>query len=346
MPKKMPEIKADSNNQPIDAVVSWVDGNDPEFRKRMQPYLEGKSRRSIPGAHPTRFASLNEIRYSVLSILTFAPFVRKIFIITAGQNPELDIDIKQYFPERVNDIKIVDHSEIFRGYEHYLPTFSSRSIETMMWRIEGLSERFIYSNDDIFLVRKTTPSDWFVDQRPVLRGRWLARPTLRIWWQIISVMLYRKVPGKGNYQPKPSYHMGQWLGASVAGFKYRYFFFSHTPFAVNKNTIEKFFLLNRPLLEKNIAHKFKNFAQFNMVALAYHLELLNGNRQLANPELVYLHPYKRHKNYIDKKIRSCEQNGQVKFLCVQSLEMCSKEAQQKVFTWLDKTLGLMPLNND
>ncbi len=342
MPKKMLETKADANSHPIDAVLAWVDGSDPEFLKRMEPFLEKKKRSAIPGAHPTRFASINEIRYSVLSILTFAPFVRKIFVITAGQDPKLHENINKYFPERVEDVRIVDHSEIFRGFEQFLPTFSSRSIESMMWRINGLADKFIYFNDDIFLIRKTSPSDWFVSERPILRGRWLKKPTIRILWDKIKLAIFKDALQNANYQPRPSYHLAQWLAANELGFKNRYFFFSHTPFALNRSVIEAFFYKNQTLLKKNIAYRFKFHTQFNFVALVHHIELLAGNNFFASPDLAYVQPYNRPHNYIDKKISFCEQNDQIKFLCVQSLEMCSKEVQQKMFSWLDKTLGLKP----
>jgi predicted NAD/FAD-dependent oxidoreductase len=35
----------------------------------------------------------------------------------------------------------------------------------MLWRIKGLSNQFVYFNDDIFLLRKITPTDWFIKGR-------------------------------------------------------------------------------------------------------------------------------------------------------------------------------------
>ena len=52
---------------------------------------------------------------------------------------------------------VVDHREVFAGYEQFLPTFSSRAIESMLWRIPDLSERFLYLNDDFMLLRPVTP---------------------------------------------------------------------------------------------------------------------------------------------------------------------------------------------
>ena len=48
------------------------------------------------------------------------------------------------------------HKEIFANPDH-LPTFSSPAIEINMHRIPGLSNQFIYSNDDYFLMRPICP---------------------------------------------------------------------------------------------------------------------------------------------------------------------------------------------
>lgn len=65
----------------IDVVIARVDGNDPKHRDKMKPYLDPQSPESDDIAGPTRFRSEGEIFYCVVSILRFAPFVRKIFIV-------------------------------------------------------------------------------------------------------------------------------------------------------------------------------------------------------------------------------------------------------------------------
>jgi hypothetical protein len=77
--------------------------------------------------------------------------------VTDNQIPG-SIDRRQ--AERDN-VRIVDHREIFRGYEQLLPTFNSLAIECMLWRIEGLADRFLYFNDDMMLVRPVEPPTSF-----------------------------------------------------------------------------------------------------------------------------------------------------------------------------------------
>ena len=43
----------------------------------------------------------------------------------------------------------------------------------MLWRIEGLADRFVYFNDDMMLVGPVEPTDFFSNEGKVnLRGRW------------------------------------------------------------------------------------------------------------------------------------------------------------------------------
>ena len=325
---------------PVDVVIPWVDGGDPQLAGKRKAYLPANGNNPNPGAHPTRFASVNEIRYCVLSILKFAPFVRNIFIVTDGQVPKLYDDIKTWFPERLDSIRIVDHTEIFEGFEQYLPTFNSISIGNMVWQIKGLSENFVYFNDDLFLIRPITPDQWFVGNRPVMRGRWVPAPLPKIWWYKGLTTLNRRLLGKTGYQPRSSFHLGQWNAASLLGFKYRYFAASHTPHAVNRKLYEDFFQNNISLFEKNISYRFRNPSQFTFVALSNHLQLLDGNRHTAPPGLAYMQPYKRPPDYIDKKISLCEKNPDIRYMCAQSLEMCPREVQQRLFGWLDQLLGI------
>jgi hypothetical protein len=328
------------NKEPIDAVITWVDGNDPKHRIKLEKTLGGKARKQIPGAELTRFGNVNELKYSLLSIFTFAPFVRKIFIVTDDQDPVVDPYINKFFPERLKDIRIVDHKEIFRGYENFLPTFNSRSIESLIWRIEGLADNFIYFNDDVFLVKKTRPEDWFIDNMPVMRGKWLAAPLFRNIWNRLRKGVHKSILNIEDFQPKPSFHVGQWNAAALLGFQWRYFFSSHTPHTMNRKTVEDFFLKNPDILEKQISYKFRHNEQFNYASLTYHLEVLGGNQNFAKPAFAFLHPYGRNEGYIDKKLRKCEENPQLIFMNIQSLELCERKDQEKIIGWMEKNLRL------
>ena len=100
----------------------------------------------------SRFEDNDELRYSLRSVEKHAPWVRHIFIVTNGQIPSwLNLD-----DERVT---VVSHSDIFVNKSH-LPTFSSPAIESHLHRIPGLSEWFIYMNDDVLFGRDVWPDDF------------------------------------------------------------------------------------------------------------------------------------------------------------------------------------------
>src|SRR5699024_9004422 len=50
--------------------------------------------------------------------------------------------------------------------KEYLPTFSSHPIELNLHRIDGLSERFVYFNDDVFLTKEVEKEDFFKNGLP------------------------------------------------------------------------------------------------------------------------------------------------------------------------------------
>ena len=147
-------ITNNASEFPIDAVISWVDGNDEKHQAKMLPYLEDKSKLQSKKFR-TRFDQVNEIQYTIDSILKYAPFIRYIFVITDNQIPSFLVENSK--KEKYNKVFIVDHKVIFAEYEEYLPTFNCRPIETCMHRIPKLAEHFIYFNDDFCLINPTKP---------------------------------------------------------------------------------------------------------------------------------------------------------------------------------------------
>jgi hypothetical protein len=141
---------------PIDAVYTWVDGSDPAWRARKaraqgaNGWLTDANEQS---ANDSRFSSRDELRYSLRSLYCFAPWIRRVFIVTDDQVPPwLDVDHER--------ITLVSHREVFGG-TGVLPTFNSQAIESRLHRLDGLSEHFLYLNDDVFFGRPVTPDLFF-----------------------------------------------------------------------------------------------------------------------------------------------------------------------------------------
>uniref|UniRef100_A0A7N6C238 N-acetylglucosamine-1-phosphate transferase subunits alpha and beta n=1 Tax=Anabas testudineus TaxID=64144 RepID=A0A7N6C238_ANATE len=101
----------------------------------------------------SRFEDNEELRYSLRSVEKHAPWVRHIFIVTNGQIPSwLNLDNPR--------VTVVTHQDIFQNHSH-LPTFSSPAIETHIHRIPGLSQKFIYLNDDVMFGKEVWPDDFY-----------------------------------------------------------------------------------------------------------------------------------------------------------------------------------------
>ncbi|MCX4642508.1 MULTISPECIES: stealth family protein [unclassified Streptomyces] len=136
---------------PVDAVYTWVDGNDPAWQRR-KASAKGEVYHA-ESASDARFISRDELRYSVRSLYMFAPWIRNIYIVTDDQVPE-------WMREDLPGCRIATHREIFRNPAD-LPTFNSHSIESQLHHIQGLSEHFLYFNDDMFIGRPVAPHAFF-----------------------------------------------------------------------------------------------------------------------------------------------------------------------------------------
>ena len=140
---------------PVDVVYTWVDGSDPTWNAARQQRLEGVTgtAQTRESSGQARYLDRDELRYSFRSLHLFAPWVRRIHLVTAGQVPPwLDVDHPR--------INVVDHRDILPA--DGLPTFNSHAIETSLHTIEGLSEQFLYFNDDFFLARPVRPEAFFL----------------------------------------------------------------------------------------------------------------------------------------------------------------------------------------
>ncbi|MCW5252865.1 MULTISPECIES: stealth family protein [unclassified Streptomyces] len=136
---------------PVDVVYTWVDGNDPDWQRRRGAFGGGYH---AEAANAARYISRDELRYSLRALEQNAPWVRHVYLVTDRQRPA-------WLNDGHPRLTVVDHSEIFADPSS-LPTFNSHAIESRLHHIEGLSEHFLYLNDDMFLGRPVTPQDFFL----------------------------------------------------------------------------------------------------------------------------------------------------------------------------------------
>ncbi|MER5732353.1 stealth conserved region 3 domain-containing protein [Streptomyces sp. NPDC002138] len=148
---------------PVDAVYTWVDGGDPVWAAR-KAAARGEVYHA-ESASDARFLSRDELRYSLRSLHLFAPWIRNVHVVTDNQVPA-------WMRRDLPGFRVVDHREIFRNPAD-LPTFNSHAIESRLHHVPGLSEHFLYFNDDMFLGRPLTPHAFF---SPVGTARYFPSP--------------------------------------------------------------------------------------------------------------------------------------------------------------------------
>lgn len=142
----------------IDFVVLWVDGSDPEWVKEKNSYVPGDTTPEIEAA---RFRDWDNMKYWFRGIEKFAPWVNKIHFVTYGHLPSfLNTENKK--------LNIVNHKDIIDSA--YLPTFNSAAIEVNISKIAGLTDKFVYFNDDTFIISSMKERDFFVNGLPCAEG--------------------------------------------------------------------------------------------------------------------------------------------------------------------------------
>lgn len=313
----------------IDAVITWVDGNDPALASKRRAAIgkaDAKKSNTLPtGKDKTRFQNNGELRYCLQSIRSFAPWIRTIWIITDNQKPDfLSEELAAEFR-----IRIVDHKDLFRGFDWALPTFNSRTIEMALWKIPGIAPRFLYFNDDFILTRTVTPDDFFREGKVVLRGGWQKMmsfsPTRRKIDNLLSMML------KSLFGITRSLNLLlQTRSAKLAGIEKKFFKVPHVPHPLITESQRAFFEAHPEVFEKNITYKFRNTDQVSGVYLGHHLEIASGNAitlsetglQMINGELDFGFTIK-------KKLKRIER-GEVDFSCLQGYEFLKPKSRNEI----------------
>lgn len=137
----------------MDIVITYVNGNDPEWKKDYEKYT------NVP-VMEKRFRDWGTLKYLLRGVERHMPFIRNVYLVVShpSQVPEW-VD--------TSNLKIVLHKDIIP--EQFLPTFNCNPIEMHLHRIEGLEEEYLYFNDDMFPVADCRPEDFFRDGRGVIR---------------------------------------------------------------------------------------------------------------------------------------------------------------------------------
>ena len=141
------------NELQIDFVVTWLDSSDPEWQKSLALYSPNSKGRK----ESARFRNTDFFMYWFRAVEKYAPWVHKVYLVTNGKFPDW---INKDCPK----LELVKHADFIPA--EFLPTFNCRTIELHLHKIKGLSEHFVYFNDDMLLNAPVKPDYFFRNGLP------------------------------------------------------------------------------------------------------------------------------------------------------------------------------------
>ncbi|MCH8558481.1 MAG: Stealth CR1 domain-containing protein [Balneolia bacterium] len=318
----------------IDAVITWVNGSDPEHQAKRSETLGVPAPKGeellITGKDETRFKYNGELMYCLQSLRSFAPWLNTIWLVTDNQRPDfLTVEIA-----RELGVKIIDHKDLFKSYEWCLPTFNNRTIESALWRIPGLASRFIYLNDDFVISRPVSPADFYDDSgKVILRGEWRKMmgygPVKKVIQDIIS-----KLAKKFLGITRSLNLLLQSRSAALAGFEKKYFMVPHVPHPLYRDSQKEFFEQNPDIFTKNIKYKFRSTNQISGVYLGHHLELSRDNAITLDTTGAKMLNGETDVDLVLKRKLDEIRTGRMMFTCLQGYEFYHPHQKKMIHTAL------------
>lgn len=143
----------------IDFVITWVDGDDEEWLVKKRSFMKSTDLSTVD-ARARRFRDWDNLVYLFRGISHFTPWVNHVYLVTPNQRPEwLNFDCER--------ISLINQDDLFEDKDA-VPTFNNCAIELLFHKIPGLSEQFVYFNDDMFILRETPPTDFFKNGLPCI----------------------------------------------------------------------------------------------------------------------------------------------------------------------------------
>lgn len=264
----------------IDFVLIWVDDSDPVWQESYKKYsqIEFGDFRSI------RFRDWGTLKYWFRGVEEFAPWVNNIFFITCGHYPEW---LKLDHPK----LRLIKHSDYIP--QKYLPTFNSHTIELNLHRIASLSEKFVYFNDDTFIINHISPERFFIRDK-VRDIAVLNAPQPK--GEIMDHIMANNVGFINRHFDKKDViksNRGKWINIiyrtlflrTLALYSYPQFtglYDPHLPNPYFKDTLKKVWELDANTLDKTSLCKFRKSENVSQYVFRYY-QLMKGTFEPINP---------------------------------------------------------------
>lgn len=270
-------MKKQSQNQIIDFVITWVDGNDPAWqaeKARWQKTETGADSASV------RYRDWDTLHYWFRAVETYAPWVNRVHLITWGHVPAW---LNLAHPK----LNVVRHEDYIPA--EYLPTFNSHPIELNIHRIPGLAEQFVYFCDDFYLGAPCEPEDFFRNGVPCDS---LAEAPLSFGeqtiWNYVRMNDTAFLSRHFDRIQSRKQHLSKWYNLRTPRALMRNLIFlplrwrefmgltvQHLPQPYLKSTFQKIWDLEPELLDATCRHKFRDYRDVSHCIIK-HYQLLTG----------------------------------------------------------------------
>lgn len=310
------------DNNKIDFVITWVDGNDNEWFKQKQQYAD----KNINNKNNIRYREWDNLQYWFRGVEQFTPWVNKIHFVTYGHVPKwLNIEHPK--------VNIVNHKDFIPS--KYLPTFSSRPIELNMHKIKGLAKKFVYFNDDMFIIKKMRKEDFFLKGLPCDSAIFNVPMSSRGG---IGNAVYNNMEIINDYFNKKD--MIREHKFKIFNYKYKYFnlrsillmpwkfipgfYDSHIPVSYLKSTFDEVWEKENILLDRLCYNKFRTKNDVNHWLFRY-WQLASGTFQPRNVDIGKLYSLTDSNQVIFDEIK----NQRRKIICVNDNEKVEDFENQK-----------------
>ncbi|KAK8847947.1 hypothetical protein M9Y10_018998 [Tritrichomonas musculus] len=243
---------------PVDLVYTWVDGRDQKWISEFTKAIREKNLKFEKRDVLNRFVDVEELRYSLRSVEKNLPWIRYIFIVTWAHQRPYWIDLNH------SKLKFISQSEIFPD-NFSLPTFNSKSIDLQIYKIPGLSEHFIYSNDDMYFLNRLKKSDFFTQKgKPIFL-------VSKNKWSRVRCKHYRF---KFNYIRRPNdgvLFMAS-VTATIVDFINKYgkkmpYCYSHVQIPLTKTLCKEVYSNFKEEIDRTISSRFRSLDDLQMQTL-------------------------------------------------------------------------------
>lgn len=301
----------------IDFVLTWVDGSDPIWKKEKEERMRRSGFHTTVDDREERYRDWDNLKYWFRGVEKCAPWVRKIHFVTWGHVPKW---LNRDHPK----LNIVNHKDFIPA--EFLPTFNSHTIEWNLHRIKDLNEKFVYFNDDLFLVRNIGQNEFFKGDLPV--DMLALQPDVANidnevmpYIYLNNAMLLAKYFDKHSNmrkQPGAYFHIGYPLMywgynlIEMAFSRFTGFYTVHGPSPLCKSTYQELWKKEPELLKKVCSHPFRHKDDVNQYVLREY-QKLSGNFVPRNVQK--LCAYYNVENQNDKLYKAITQRRK-KIICV------------------------------